>query len=49
MLEIFIRGGEFFDPGSGTFLQVKDQTLKLGVEMAQGIFGEGAEDSGGVH
>lgn len=29
MLEIFIRGGEFFDPGSGTFLQVKDQALKL--------------------
>ncbi len=29
MLEITIRGGEFFDEGSGSFLQIKDQTLKL--------------------
>lgn len=29
MLEITIPGGEFFDDGSGTFLQIKDQTLKL--------------------
>lgn len=29
MLEIAIKGGEFFDEGSGTFLQIKDQTLKL--------------------
>ena len=29
MLEIVIHGGEFFDNGSGRFIQVKDQTLKL--------------------
>lgn len=29
MLEIVIHGGEFFDDGSGRFIQVKDQTLKL--------------------
>lgn len=29
MLEIVIHGGEFFDNGSGRFIQVKEQTLKL--------------------
>lgn len=29
MLEIVIHGGEFYDDGSGRFVQIKDQTLKL--------------------